>query len=225
MVTVRGRSDGKDGRIHTDSATKIITLLLYLNPGWERPDGRLRLLRGADDLDDYAPEVAPLAGTMVAFRRSDRSFHGHRPHVGERRMLQLNWVTEPAVVRRELSRHRWSARLKALNPFLLPLRRVPASRERWEAMMRSRSRRSCRADRRCAAPARRGADQIVDEFKFGVLAHDVGLFGKPCRRRRRHQFRDAVHPARFPRRSSARRARISAARSTPRARPIPAISA
>jgi len=32
-------------------------------------------------------------------------------------MVQLNWVTGPAVVRRELSRHRWSARWKALNPF------------------------------------------------------------------------------------------------------------
>jgi hypothetical protein len=117
MVTVRGRSDGKDGRIHTDSESKIITLLLYLNLAWECPEGRLRLLRGPDDIDDYAQEVVPLAGTMVAFRRSARSFHGHRPHVGERRMVQLNWVTEPAVVRRELSRHRWSARWKTLNPF------------------------------------------------------------------------------------------------------------
>jgi hypothetical protein len=54
---------------------------------------------------------------MVAFRRSEHSFHGHHPHNGERRSLQLNWVTDEAVVRRELSRHRWSARLKALNPF------------------------------------------------------------------------------------------------------------
>jgi hypothetical protein len=66
-------------------------------------------------------EVAPLAGTMLAFRRSARSFHGHRPHVGERRIVQLNWVTEPAVVRRELNRHRWSARWKALNPFAPPV--------------------------------------------------------------------------------------------------------
>ena len=110
LLTVRGRSDGKDGQIHTDSASKIITLLLYMNPVWEHAEGRLRLLRGPRDLDDYAAEVAPLAGTMLAFRRSERSFHGHRAHVGERRSLQLNWVMDPSVVRRELGRHRWSAR-------------------------------------------------------------------------------------------------------------------
>jgi len=117
MITARGRSDGKDGRIHTDSATKLITLLVYLNPVWEEAGGRLRMLRRADDLSDYAAEVAPVAGTMVAFRRSAVSFHGHYPHKGERRSLQLNWVTDSGVVRRELARHRWSARLKALNPF------------------------------------------------------------------------------------------------------------
>jgi SM-20-related protein len=118
MLTVRGMGDGKDGYIHTDSKTKIITLLLYMNPVWEHPEGRLRLLRGPHDLDDYAREVVPLAGTMLAFRRSDRSFHGHRPFLGPRRSLQLNWVRDHAVVRRELGRHRWSARLKALNRFL-----------------------------------------------------------------------------------------------------------
>ena len=129
MITVRGRSDGKDGRIHTDSATKLITLLLYLNPVWDEPGGRLRLLRRADDLDDCAAEVAPVAGTMVAFRRSDSSFHGHRPHRGERRVVQLNWVTGPAVVRREIARHRWSARLKAFNCWSMsrPFRLVPAA--------------------------------------------------------------------------------------------------
>jgi hypothetical protein len=119
MLTVRGKSDGKDGEIHTDSETKIITLLLYMNPVWDRAEGRPRLLRGPGDLDDYAREITPLAGTMLAFRRSDRSFHGHHPCVGDRRALQLNWVTDSAVVRRELGRHRWSARLKALNPFSL----------------------------------------------------------------------------------------------------------
>ena len=117
MITVRGRSDGKDGRIHTDSTTKLITLLLYMNPSWDSPAGRLRLLRGAEDLDDCVAEIAPLAGAVVAFRRSESSFHGHYPHRGTRRVIQLNWVTDAATVRRELGRHRWSARLKALNPF------------------------------------------------------------------------------------------------------------
>ena len=117
MITLRGYSDGKDGRIHTDSATKLITLLLYMNQGWEEEAGRLRLLRRADDLEDFAAEIPPLAGTMVAFRRSANSFHGHHAHVGPRRSIQLNWVTDAGVVRRELARHRWSARLKSLNPF------------------------------------------------------------------------------------------------------------
>jgi SM-20-related protein len=117
LLTVRGFGDDRDGYIHTDSATKIITLLLYMNPVWTAREGRLRLLRGPHDLEDCAREVAPLAGTMLAFRRSARSFHGHRPHIGERRALQLNWVTGTGVVRRELSRHRWSARIKSANPF------------------------------------------------------------------------------------------------------------
>ena len=117
MITLRGYSDGKDGRIHTDSATKLITLLLYMNQGWEEEAGRLRLLRRADDLEDFVAEIPPLAGTMVAFLRSENSFHGHHAHVGPRRSIQLNWVTDAGVVRRELARHRWSARLKSLNPF------------------------------------------------------------------------------------------------------------
>jgi SM-20-related protein len=116
MITLRGNSDGTDGGIHTDSVTKIITVLVYMNPGWEEAAGRLRLLRGPKDLSDYAAEVSPLAGTMVAFRRSANSYHGHHAHVGQRRSIQLNWVTDQSVVRREISRHRWSARLKSLNP-------------------------------------------------------------------------------------------------------------
>jgi len=117
MITLRGYSDGKDGAIHTDSATKIVTVLIYMNPEWSAVAGRLRVLRGPADLEDFAAEVPPLAGTMVAFRRSATSYHGHHAHVGPRRSIQLNWVTDANVVRREISRHRWSARLKSLNPF------------------------------------------------------------------------------------------------------------
>lgn len=117
MVTVRGRCQQKDGRIHTDTETKIITVLIYMNQGWENETGRLRLLRSADDLSDMITEVPPEWGTLLAFRRSNNSYHGHKPFVGERRAIQLNWVTEASVVEHELSRHRMSARLKRLNPF------------------------------------------------------------------------------------------------------------
>lgn len=117
MVTVRGKTGPRDGFIHTDSLTKIVTMLVYLNEPWEAAGGRLRLLRSAADLDDYAAEVPPEQGTMLAFLRSERSYHGHKPFTGERRSLQVNWMTDAAVMRREELRHRVSARLKQLSPF------------------------------------------------------------------------------------------------------------
>ena len=112
MVTVRGRCCERDGDIHTDAVTKLITVLLYMNPHWEQSGGRLRLLRSADDLDDVLVEVPPLEGTLLAFRRSANSWHGHQRFVGERRVVQLNWVTSQWVERRERFRHRVSALLK-----------------------------------------------------------------------------------------------------------------
>ncbi len=116
-VTVRGRCQAKDGRIHTDTESKILTLLIYMNTEWSNDGGRLRVLRSADDLEDYAAEVPPEAGTLLAFRRSESSWHGHERFEGDRKVIQLNWVTGEDVVRREMRRHRISAFLKSLNPF------------------------------------------------------------------------------------------------------------
>jgi len=113
-ITVRGRCQRKDGRIHTDTESKIITVLIYMNTEWSGDGGRLRVLRSPDDLGDYAAEVPPDAGTLLAFRRGERSWHGHETYVGERRVIQLNWVTDEAVVRREQRRHRVSAWMKTL---------------------------------------------------------------------------------------------------------------
>lgn len=104
MITVRGRCSEKDGKIHTDSKTKIITVLLYMNSSWENAGGRLRLLRSENDLNDVLFEVPPIEGTLLAFKRSDNSWHGHKPFTGERRVIQFNWVTSEEVVRREQSR-------------------------------------------------------------------------------------------------------------------------
>jgi hypothetical protein len=114
MITVRGRCSERDGKIHTDSETKIITILIYMNPAWETSGGRLRLLRSANNLDDVILEVPPTEGTLLAFRRSNNSWHGHKPFSGPRRVIQFNWVTSEAVVRREQNRHRLSAWMKKL---------------------------------------------------------------------------------------------------------------
>ena len=51
MITVRGQTDETDGRIHTDSKTKLITMLIYFNSDWSsNPGGRLRILRSGSDL-------------------------------------------------------------------------------------------------------------------------------------------------------------------------------
>ena len=84
MVTLRARTRPIDGRIHTDSETKVVTALLYLNGGWSDNGGQLRLLHGPDDIEDMAAEVPPLAGTLLAFRRTPHSWHGHKPFDGER---------------------------------------------------------------------------------------------------------------------------------------------
>ena len=117
MVTVRGRSRARDGRIHTDTEDKLITVLVYLNTDWQNQEGRLRILRSDNDIEDYAAEVPPRAGTLLAFRCGDRAFHGHTSFIGERRVIQLNWVKNSWVVRREQIRHQFSAQFKRLRLF------------------------------------------------------------------------------------------------------------
>jgi SM-20-related protein len=112
MLTARGWCRSGDGQIHCDSKEKLITVLIYLNHSWEPEGGRLRLLRSANDLEDFVAEVLPSAGTMIAFRCTDHSWHGHKPYEGQRRSLQLNWVTDGRYVARERRRHGFSAAVK-----------------------------------------------------------------------------------------------------------------
>jgi hypothetical protein len=114
MYSLRGYTRAKDGRIHTDSTDKIITVLLYLNESWPHPGGRLRLLRNGRDLDDYVREVPPDGGTLLVFRRSERSWHGHPPFEGPRRSLQMNWMTSEGSKGFHAIRHKVSAVVKKL---------------------------------------------------------------------------------------------------------------
>lgn len=105
-VTVRKFCERTDGNIHTDHKSKVITMLVYFNEHWDHPDGQLRLLRSKDDIQDYAAQVPPSGGLMIAFRRTDHSWHGHTRFVGERRMVQINYLDQSplAIAAQRISR-------------------------------------------------------------------------------------------------------------------------
>jgi SM-20-related protein len=112
MYSLRGYTRAKDGQIHTDSKDKIITVLLYLNENWQQPGGRLRILKNGHDVDDFAAEVPPDNGTLLVFKRSDNSWHGHHPFDGQRRSLQMNWMTSEGSKGFHAIRHKLSAVVK-----------------------------------------------------------------------------------------------------------------
>ena len=114
MITVRGQSAVRDGQIHTDSRTKLVTVLIYMNGRWESPTGRLRLLRSPDNLNDVIAEVPPDEGTLLVFENKPNAWHGFEPFDGPRRVIQLNWVTNGRVVWWEQTRHKISAFFKRL---------------------------------------------------------------------------------------------------------------
>jgi hypothetical protein len=112
MVTARGISSARDGQIHTDSVTKLVTVLIYMNGKWESPHGRLRLLRGPDNLNNVIAEVPPDEGTLLVFLNRPNAWHGFEAFEGPRRVIQLNWVTNGRVVWWEQTRHKASAFFK-----------------------------------------------------------------------------------------------------------------
>src|SRR5206468_10404213 len=97
MFTLRGRCDARDGRIHTDSKKKIITVLLYLNEAWQEEGGRLRLLKSAEDLNAVVAEVSPKFGTLLVFRRAHNSWQGHEQYDGPRKVVQMKRVVSGNV--------------------------------------------------------------------------------------------------------------------------------
>ena len=118
MTTLRGNSGAQDGQIHTDSSAKRVTILLYLNPGngegWARQQGCLRLLRNGTDLENYAAEIPPVEGTLLVFPNGPTTFHGHKTFVGQRYVVQMNYMTTSTKAKVEMRRHHLSACIKSL---------------------------------------------------------------------------------------------------------------
>ncbi|SEQ64399.1 2OG-Fe(II) oxygenase superfamily protein [Faunimonas pinastri] len=115
LTTIRKISQGKDGRIHTDSEAKLATFLVYLNDAWEdSSEGRLRVLRGSEDFDDMVAEIPPTVGHFFGFRRADNSWHGHKPFAGERKVVQITWVQDESELERKKNRNSMAQKLKGI---------------------------------------------------------------------------------------------------------------
>jgi len=116
LVTICRLLNKRHGTIHTDSRSKVATALLYLEPEWPHGSaGALRFLSRIDSIDALvAPEISPVYGTIAAFRRADDSFHGHLPFEGERRVIQVAWLTSLEEMERKTKRGRFSRLLKKI---------------------------------------------------------------------------------------------------------------
>lgn len=115
LVTMRRWSQAKEGHIHTDSKRKVMTMLIYLNPTWDKETsgGNLRVLYNEKQFEPYALEIPPLIGTMFAFTRSENSWHGHLPFTGERRVVQVTWLRDADALERKVSNNKFHQKLKA----------------------------------------------------------------------------------------------------------------
>ena len=116
LVTLCRALNKRHGTIHTDSKSKIATALLYLNESWpDTSDGCLRFLAKKDDIDALVtPEVKPVYGNFVVFKRAENSYHGHLPFEGERRVIQVAWLTSEDEKLRKTQRGKFSRLFKKL---------------------------------------------------------------------------------------------------------------
>ncbi|GAA5009075.1 hypothetical protein GCM10025793_19820 [Lysobacter lycopersici] len=110
IVTLSDSVNRRHGTLHTDSRSKVATALVYFNEDWPHGSaGCLRFLASGDDIEAMvSPEILPLYGTLAAFARADNSWHGHLPFEGERRVLQVAWLTSEDELRRKQKRGTFS---------------------------------------------------------------------------------------------------------------------
>ena len=114
MVTLRGYSRQKDGRIHSDSKSKLLTILIYLNESWDAPNGRLRILNNDNDINNYVTEINAGPGSLVAFKVTDNGWHGYIPYEGQRQSIQINFLTSEKANAKHKFFHGLSAKMKKI---------------------------------------------------------------------------------------------------------------
>lgn len=114
MITLRGYSRQKDGRIHSDSKSKLLTVLIYLNESWDAPNGRLRILNDDKDINNYVTEINAGPGSLVAFKVTENGWHGYIPYEGQRQSIQINFLTSEKANAKHKFFHGLSAKVKKI---------------------------------------------------------------------------------------------------------------
>ena len=115
LTTIMRMSQPKYGAIHTDGPSKVMTMLVYMNENWgDDGAGRLRVLYDGQNFEPYAVEVPPTMGTVFAFLRGDKSWHGHRPFTGERKVVQVAWLADAHELERKKKRNRTAQFFKGI---------------------------------------------------------------------------------------------------------------
>lgn len=112
VVNVRGQMRLTDGNIHTDTPSKLVTVLVYFNEPGETDQTSLRILKNGKDLDDYVEEIAPRLGNMVVFKVTPNCWHGHNAVPGKRLSLQLNYLSGVKTRGKHQLAHRLVGRMK-----------------------------------------------------------------------------------------------------------------
>ena len=116
LIVARRWSARSDGRAHTDGADKVATALIYFNRRWETEAGALRYLEGPDLAGPGTAPIPARFGVFTAFVRSETSWHGHPPFEGERRVVQVFWLTDAEALARKTKRHARTAFWKRFSP-------------------------------------------------------------------------------------------------------------
>ena len=112
LINVRGQMRLTDGNIHTDTPSKLVTVLLYFNEPGELDKTSLRILKNGRDLDDYVEEVQPRLGNMLVFKVTPNCWHGHNAVPGKRLSLQLNYLSGVKTRGKHQLAHRLVGRMK-----------------------------------------------------------------------------------------------------------------
>ena len=119
VTTVRGISRKRDGKIHSDSKTKLVTVLIYLNEGWDKKTGLLRMLKDSSNIEDFLYETPATMGSLIAFKVEPNCWHGYLPYIGKRKSIQLNYLHQDSLLSHRV-RHKISFLMKKISLKLRP---------------------------------------------------------------------------------------------------------